>query len=37
LWQIATAQNKKTEAAGLLIRFRKAFDKADIKLYGPVF
>ncbi len=37
LWQALTAEKKKNEAAKLLVRFRKAFDKADKKLYGPVF
>lgn len=37
IWQILTAQKKTAEAAKMLARFRNAFDKADIKLYGPVF
>jgi tetratricopeptide (TPR) repeat protein len=37
LWQILKAQKKNSEANKMLLRFRKAFDKADIKLYGPVF
>ena len=37
LWQVLTAEKKATEAAKMLARFRKAFDKADKKLYGPVF
>ncbi len=37
LWQALTAEKKKVEAAKVLARFRKAFDKADKKLYGPVF
>ena len=37
LWQVLTAEKKGTEAAKMLARFRKAFDKADKKLYGPVF
>ena len=37
LWQALTAEKKKNEAAKVLARFRKAFDKADKKLYGPVF
>lgn len=37
LWQVLMAEKKTTEANKILIRFRKAFDKADIKLYGPVF
>ena len=37
LWQVATAQKKTAEASKLLMRFKKSFDKSDIKLYGPVF
>jgi tetratricopeptide (TPR) repeat protein len=37
IWQALTAEKKTTEATKVLARFRKAFDKADIKLYGPVF
>ncbi|OSZ77866.1 hypothetical protein CAP36_16050 [Chitinophagaceae bacterium IBVUCB2] len=37
LWQAATAEKKTTEATKLLVRFKKAFEKSDIKLYGPVF
>ena len=37
LWQALTAKKKTAEADKMLMRFRKAFDKADIKLYGPVF
>jgi tetratricopeptide (TPR) repeat protein len=37
IWQVLTKEKKTTEAAKMLARFRKAFDKADIKLYGPVF
>ena len=37
LWQVLTAEKKKAEANKMLTRFRKAFDKADVKLYGPVF
>lgn len=37
IWQVLTAQKKTAEAAKMLARFRNAFDKADIKLYGPVF
>ena len=37
LWQVFTAEKKKVDADKILVRFRKAFDKADIKLYGPVF
>lgn len=37
LWQALTAEKKTAEAAKVLARFRKAFYKADVKLYGPVF
>ncbi len=37
LWQALTAENKKAEANKMLLRFQKAFNKADVKLYGPVF
>lgn len=37
LWQALTAEKKKSEANKMLLRFRKAFGKADVKLYGPVF
>jgi tetratricopeptide (TPR) repeat protein len=37
LWQANTIEKKTAEANKLLNRFRKAFDKADVKLYGPVF
>ncbi len=37
LWQVLTAEKKTAEAAKMLARFRKAFDRSDIKLYGPVF
>ncbi|MBK8142997.1 MAG: hypothetical protein IPK57_19835 [Chitinophagaceae bacterium] len=37
LWQSLIAEKKTSEADKVLIRFKKAFDKADIKLYGPVF
>ncbi len=37
LWQVLTLEKKPKEAAKMLARFRKAFDKSDIKLYGPVF
>ncbi len=37
LWQALSAEKKKTVANKMLLRFRKAFDKADVKLYGPVF
>lgn len=37
LWQAYTIEKKPAEANKMLNRFRKAFDKADVKLYGPVF
>jgi tetratricopeptide (TPR) repeat protein len=37
LWQTLTAEKKTIQANKVLLRFRKAFAKADIKLYGPVF
>ena len=37
LWQVLNAEKKKVEADKMLLRFRKAFEKSDIKLYGPVF
>ncbi|MEK7226208.1 MAG: hypothetical protein AAB221_11045, partial [Bacteroidota bacterium] len=37
LWQALTTEKKKAEANKMLLRFRKAFGKADVKLYGPVF
>ncbi|MDZ4795199.1 MAG: tetratricopeptide repeat protein [Bacteroidota bacterium] len=37
IWQALTAEKKTAEAAKLLTRFKKAFDKSDIKLYGPTF
>jgi tetratricopeptide (TPR) repeat protein len=37
LYQALTAEKKKTEANKMLLRFRKAFDKPDVRLYGPVF
>ncbi|MEO7924616.1 MAG: hypothetical protein ABIR30_13125 [Chitinophagaceae bacterium] len=37
LWQALVAEKKKTEAGKMLLRFRKATTKSDIKLYGPVF
>jgi len=36
-WQALTAEKKNAEANKMLLRFRKAFDKSDVKLYGPVF
>lgn len=37
LWQANIIEKKSAEANKILSRFRKAFDKADVKLYGPVF
>jgi tetratricopeptide (TPR) repeat protein len=37
IWKALTAQKKTAEANKFLTRFKKAFAKADIKLYGPVF
>ncbi|MBC7874758.1 MAG: hypothetical protein H7Y01_12220 [Ferruginibacter sp.] len=37
IWQALIAEKKTTEAAKVLVQFRKAFDKAEKKLYGPVF
>ncbi|MEO6611259.1 MAG: tetratricopeptide repeat protein [Chitinophagaceae bacterium] len=37
IWQALTAEKRKTEANKMLVRFNKAFNKADLKLYGPVF
>jgi tetratricopeptide (TPR) repeat protein len=37
LYQSFTGQKKKAEADKALARYKKAFDKADIKLSGPVF
>ena len=37
LWQILNTENKNTEAAKMMTRYKKAFDKSDVKLYGPVF
>lgn len=36
-WQALVKQQKKTEAAGMKMRFDKAFRKADINLTAPVF
>jgi tetratricopeptide (TPR) repeat protein len=36
-WQALKAKKKTAEADKMLMRFKKAFYKADIKLYGPVF
>jgi tetratricopeptide (TPR) repeat protein len=35
--QALTAEKKKTEANRMLLRFKKATPRSDIKLYGPVF
>jgi len=37
IWQALMKEKKITEAGKVLVRFKKAFAKADIKLYGPVF
>jgi tetratricopeptide (TPR) repeat protein len=37
VWQALVKKKKSAEASRVLARFRKAFAKADIKLYGPVF
>lgn len=37
IWQALTIQKKHNEAKKMLARFRKAFEKADVKLSGPVF
>ena len=37
IWQSLNAQHKTNEANKMLQRFRKAFNKADVKLYGSVF
>jgi tetratricopeptide (TPR) repeat protein len=37
IWQALTAEKKNAEADKVLLRFRKAFDKADVKLSSPVF
>ncbi len=37
LWQILIKEKKIADANNMIVRFRKSFDKADIKLYGPVF
>ena len=36
-WQVLMAEKKTAEATKMLARFHKAFDKSDVKLYGPVF
>ncbi|MEO5945593.1 MAG: hypothetical protein ABIP79_02165 [Chitinophagaceae bacterium] len=37
LWQILIKEKKIDDANKMIVRFRKSFDKADIKLNGPVF
>ncbi|MGQ0737950.1 MAG: hypothetical protein ACT4OJ_02715 [Bacteroidota bacterium] len=37
IWQALTKEKKTAEATKMLIRFKKAFAKADVKLYAPVF
>ncbi len=37
IWQALAAQKKTTAANKALVRFRKAFDKADVKIYGSIF
>jgi tetratricopeptide (TPR) repeat protein len=37
LWQAHTREKNAAEAGKMLARFRKAFAKADVKLYGAVF
>jgi tetratricopeptide (TPR) repeat protein len=37
LWKALTAEKKIVEANKVLVRFKKAFNKGDKKLYGPVF
>jgi Tfp pilus assembly protein PilF len=37
VWQALVKEKKTAEANKVLQRFRKAFEKADVKLYGPVF
>ena len=37
IYQALQAQKKKAEAEKMLARFKKAFIKADVKLYAPVF
>lgn len=37
IWQALVKEKKTTEANKILQRLRKAFIKADVKLYGPVF
>jgi len=36
-WQALTAEKNKTEADKMLVRFRKAFSKADIKITSAVY
>jgi tetratricopeptide (TPR) repeat protein len=37
VWQALVKEKRTAEANKVLQRFRKAFEKADVKLYGPVF
>lgn len=37
IWQALVAEKKTAEANKVLARFKKAFEKADVKLSGPVF
>lgn len=37
LWQVAVAEQQTAEASKLHLRFKKAFEKSEVKLYGPVF
>ena len=37
IWQALRAEKKTNEAAKMLARFKKVFDKPSLKLYGPVF
>ena len=37
MYQCNMAERKNTESEEILVRFRKAFEKSDIKLSGPVF
>ena len=36
LYQVFMSQGRKNDAEKMLARFKKAFTKADIQLYGPV-
>lgn len=37
LWQLLIKEKNITEANNMIVRFRKSFERSDIKLYGPVF